>query len=498
MTNGIAVQAQSPSAAGADLGFWMSSQIVGQPMAMGERHLSNIIEAIHANRFTLPKNRKTGAHITPKGTAIVEMHGVLINRAPIMGSFWGMTAYEGLTEQFERLATNSDVKRIVLDINSPGGMVAGIQGCSEALEKLAAKKPVFALAHDQACSAAYWLGCIADEFFVTKDGEAGSIGVRAGHVSYAEMMDRAGIKVTMYGAGATKNDGNPYAQLSDGAFAETSYGIERINDRFVEHVASNRPLGVDAIRDTAARTFVGQDAVELQLADGVESLEEMVARIEKGKHKIKSRNGKTQPGSKAGLSGSGSERMPAKPDEDEPAARASPEVKPTGARLMTTEQVTSAEGNNLTAENMMAAIAAIAANRQEKQTSPESRGGQQVEATAEQRIEAAVTAERERIFAILESEAAQDRQALAKTLAKDASRFAPDTASTLLAAAAPEVAPKSEDDGNSAKDGRQAALDHAMARQGNAGNVRPEASEATRVSFVDFCASTAPGKNKKG
>lgn len=143
---------------------------------------------------------------------------------------------------------------------------------------------------------------------------------------------------------------------------------------------------------------------------------------------------------------------------------------------MPNEQVTSAEGNNLTAENMVAAIAAYAANRQEKQTSPESRGGQQAEATAEQHIEAAVTAERERIFAILDSEAAKDRPALAKTLAKDASRFGPETASTLLAAAAAEVAPKSEDDGKSVNDGRQAALDKAMARQGNAGNVRPDAA----------------------
>lgn len=455
MTTGLTVQSQSPGSAHADLGFWLQSQVIGQPMAMTAEHLKSLVETISANRFVLPRNRKTGARITDKGTAIVEIHGVLVNRSPVLGSFWGLTAYEGLAEQFRRLATHDDVKRIVLDINSPGGLVAGIRGCTEALERLADKKPVYAISHDMAYSAGYWIACLARELSVTPDGGVGSIGVRSGHVSYAESLDRAGIQVTTFTAGATKADGNPYALLTDGEAAEHQFKIERDNDRFIAHVAAHRPLSEGQIRDTDARTFVGEDALASGLADRVESLEDMVERLERAPSQARPK----------------SKRSPA--PSPQPSAGIHPQH---GDRLM--PQTDAGGGSADFAERITQALIDIGAR------TPASAQAPAAAPTAAPAPAAAQTAvsDADRIFAILDCEEAKERPKLAQALAK--SGIAVDAAKAILAAAAVEAkADDKEEDGDKADLAN--ALERQMAKPGNAAAIKPDGTAAQRPSLAE-------------
>lgn len=457
MTNGIQVRAEAPGSAHSDLGFWLQSQVIGQPMAITERHLTALVEAITANRFVLPRNRATGARITDKGTAIIEMHGILINRAPLLGSFWGLTAYEGLTEQFRRLATNDDVKRIVLDINSPGGLVAGVRACTEALEALAEKKPVFSLAHDMACSAGYWLGCIGQEFSVTPDGEVGSIGVRGGHVSYAEALERQGIQIRNFSVGAAKLDGSWTEVLKPAEAAEYQFDLERSYDRFVAHVAKHRPISEADIRGTDARTWIGQDSVNSKLCDRVETLEALVDRVESSAAKVKpKRKAGTEPGSKGGLAPTPERNAPPAtvPGDDEPNAGTPRQAR--GARLMSEQN--NAAGNDTLVAAITEALQANAA----KKTTP----APAAEAPAAQDDTA-------RVFAILESEEAKDRPELAMALAKGG--MSVEAAKGILKAT-PVAAAKEEANGD--KKDLNNALNREMAKPGNAAGVKPDAAAA--------------------
>lgn len=480
MPNGIELQVQAPGAAGADLGFWMQSQIVGQAVAMREANLDALVETIAANRFTLPRNQKTGARITEKGTAIVEMHGILVNRMPYIGAFWGMTAYEGLGEQFRRLATDTNVKRIVLDIASPGGLVAGIQTCADELEALADKKPVHAIAHDMACSAAYWLGCIADELSVTPDGEVGSIGVRGGHVSYARLLEREGIDITTFKAGAAKADFAISELLTTAAAAEIQFQIDRQYDRFVAHVARFRPLSEDEARATDARTWVGADSLDVGLADRVETLEELVERIEKNASRVRPRRKpKTDRSSKGGLApAQRTPSPPPAPDDEDPSAG---KTNRKGAKLMT-NQVAAEEADAVLAA-ITAAVKGLGANRE-----PAAPAAQPAPAAQEKKkpdaeiAAAAAAAERERIFAILDAEAAKDKPAAAMSLARSGLPAA--SAVEILKALPAEAAAKTEGDAAQAQLG--SALEREMAKRGNAAGIKPLAgAEAQRPSLAD-------------
>ena len=486
MTNGVTVQSQAPGTAHADLGFWLQSQVIGRPMAMHESHLDSLIEQLVANRFSLPRNRNTGARHTEKGTAILEVHGLLINRYPVLGSFWGLNSYEGLAEQFRRLATNSDVKRVLIDLYSPGGVVLGIRGCSEALEELAAKKPVHAIAHDYAFSAAYWLGCVAQELSIVPGGQVGSIGVRAAHVSYAELLERDGIQVRAFTAGAAKADGAPFKLLTDGEAAERQYEIDREYERFVAHVAKHRPMNEQQVRDTDARCFADDDAVAAGLADRVETLEEMVARIEKNAVGVKpKRKPKTEPRSKGGLAPAQRNPVPPAPD-DEPAV----------GKFNRRGDRTVSEANNPGAgrpdyEAVIAAFTAgMNANAGKPTVAVDGTGSQQQQqpAPAAPAQAPAATDEKARIKSILACEEAKALPGLAQHIAMETD-LAPEMAQTILKAAAAEA--KAGGDKNELGN----ALERRMQQPGSSAGVRPDAgARATQRKSLADTVSARYGK----
>lgn len=477
--NGMELHTHAPAAGGLDLGFRLSSMIIGKPMAMREADLEHFVQALAANRFTLPRNRKTGSRHTEKGTAIVEVHGILIDRFPILGNFWGMNSYEGLAEQFRRLATDPNIKRVVLDLDTPGGMVMGIRACADELARLAEEKPVYAIANNMMCSAGYWIGCVAQELSVTPDGCVGSIGVRAGHVSYAENLERAGVAVTIFKAGATKADLNPYSLLDDGAAAEAQFDIDRTYDRFCEHVAANRPLTADEARATDARTFTGEQAVEEGLADRVETLEELIERVEKSAAKVKpKRKPAIEPGSKAGPAPRERNPSPIAPDDETPSAG-----KSQGAKMST----------QTLAEDFTAAIAAFAdAKKAEAEAAAKAAAAPAKDAAAAAPAEAKESkddiqkAERERVLGIIEA-AGDGQLKMAVALAK-APGMSVEAAKEFMAAAQP-AAPAKEAE---AKDVRDTAFGAAMKDAKNSGGVKPEAGgDGKRQSFVDYAATTA-------
>jgi len=464
MTNGLNLQVQSPGSPHADLGFWIQSQIIGQPMAMVEANLNGLVEAITANRFSLPRNRSNAARITEKGTGIVEIHGMLINRAPVIGSFWGLTAYEGLGEQFRRLETNDDVKNVVLDFDTPGGLVSGIVACGDALENLAKKKPVYAIAHDMMCSAGYWLGCIAQELSVTPDGDVGSIGVRAGHVSYAQALDRAGVDIRVFKAGAAKADHAFSELLSDGAAAEIKHSIDKQHERFIAHVARNRDLTEAQVRSTDARCWVGEDAVKAGLADRVETLEQLVERIERSAPRVKTRRKtKSDRNSKGGLAPASRNPLPSGAPDDEPALGRSTTTN--GGRTVSDASMTDGERPDYD-KIIAASLSALAASK-----APPAASAQAAPAAAAAPVAAAgdaATEARTRIKSILGSEAAKASPGLAEHLAYETDLSADVCASVLAKAAADKPA-----EGNTQQQLGN-ALGREMAKPGNAAAIKPD------------------------
>ena len=213
------------------------------------------------------------------GVAVQKVYGTLIPRAGMMSEFSGGTSVEALSREFDTLMADQSVHTIVLDIDSPGGNVAGIREFGDKIRAARDTKNIVAVANSDACSAAYWLGSQAGAFYATPSARVGSVGAYMMHVDESEKMKQEGVKVTYVSAGENKLDGNPYAPLSDGARERMQ---ERINDtygQFVEAVAAGRSTSVENVLENYGKGAVltAKAAEAAGMVDGISTLAGVIA-----------------------------------------------------------------------------------------------------------------------------------------------------------------------------------------------------------------------------
>jgi signal peptide peptidase SppA len=219
-----------------------------------------------------------------QGVAVLPVTGVISPRVhDVEGrSTGGGMSAEGFAAAMRQLAGDPNVKGIVLDIDSPGGNVAGVPEAVEAIRDARAAKPVWAVANHWAASAAYWLASAADELVVTPSGEVGSIGVYVYHEDISKRMEMLGVKPTLIKAGPNKAEGHPAFPLGEEPAAYMQSRVDDYYAMFVRDVAKGRGVPVSTVRERfgGGRMVGAQEAVRLGMADRVDSLANSIRRME--------------------------------------------------------------------------------------------------------------------------------------------------------------------------------------------------------------------------
>ena len=216
---------------------------------------------------------------TNKGVAVIPIIGSMSHRATGIEAMSGMTSYATLQKQFEAAFNDPNVGSILMDIDSPGGSVAGAFDFRDYLMSKKGTKPVYALARDAMCSAAYLIGSTADKVYATQTARVGSIGVVAMHTDVSDKMEKDGIKPTFISAGKFKTAGNPYEKLEGEKLKYLQDSVDESYDMFINAVAEARGIDKKAIRETEARVYGGKKAVEIGLADGIRTYESVLAEM---------------------------------------------------------------------------------------------------------------------------------------------------------------------------------------------------------------------------
>ncbi len=209
------------------------------------------------------------------GIAYIPIEGELVHRFGHLEPFSGMTGYDAIKHKVQDAAEDSAVKGILLDIDSPGGEVFGVDGTAEAIFQAREAKPIWALVNEQATSAAYWLASAAHAVFAPVTSECGSIGVVRLHVDMSGALEKEGLAVTIITAGAHKVDGHPFAELPDDVREALQLEVNAIHELFVGVVARNRGLAVERVMGTEAAIFRGPPAMAIGLVDAVASEDEV-------------------------------------------------------------------------------------------------------------------------------------------------------------------------------------------------------------------------------
>ncbi len=97
------------------------------------------------------------------------------------------------------------------------------------------------------------------------------------HIDEAEWLEKMGLKITLIFAGKHKADGNPFEALPADVRATLQKSVDKAYSQFVDLVSRNRGLDSQSIRDTEARIYRSDDALEQQLVDAIKTPAEAVA-----------------------------------------------------------------------------------------------------------------------------------------------------------------------------------------------------------------------------
>ena len=139
------------------------SQVYSKPWAIlpdTHRRIRDILQSKLAGNG-LPSfgdgDDETPAYSIVGKVAVINIDGVILNKCSALETFCGAFSLETFRSNLRELDANENVESIILNINSPGGVVTGVPETADLIASIASRKPVYAYSNDTVASAAYWL-----------------------------------------------------------------------------------------------------------------------------------------------------------------------------------------------------------------------------------------------------------------------------------------------------------------------------------------------------
>jgi len=167
---------------------------------------------------------------------------------------------------------NSDLKAIVLRINSPGGSPVQASFIFQEIKRQRAKHseiPIYAVCTDVCASAAYYIAAAADKIYADPASLVGSIGVIYNGFGFTGTLEKLGVERRLMTAGKHKGMLDPFSPSDPTAQAYMQSMLDALHDEFIASVKQGRGdrLGNDP-QLFSGRFWNGRKAESLGLVDG--------------------------------------------------------------------------------------------------------------------------------------------------------------------------------------------------------------------------------------
>jgi len=239
------------------------------------------IEAVEARLGRPLANEQRGYEVVD-GVAVLSIEGVVAKKMNMFSQISGGASSQLARRSLLEAKADPAVHSIIQYIDSPGGTVDGTQAYTDTVFDARTDKPIVTLASGTIASAAYWFGSAASKVYIADTTTSvGSIGVVTAHVDVSAQQASQGIKTTEITAGKYKRIASQYAALSDEGRQSIQDQLDYMYSLFVGAVAKNRGVSTDVVlRDMAdGRVFIGQQAIEAGLVDGIITLDALIEQL---------------------------------------------------------------------------------------------------------------------------------------------------------------------------------------------------------------------------
>ena len=208
------------------------------------------------------------------GVGVIHISGIISRHADMLASFLGMgsAAIENIAKDFQSLLDNEEIKSIILDFDTPGGAITGVNELAEIIYNARGIKPIKAYVTGLACSAGYFLAAACDEIIIDEMGQVGSIGVM-------RVVSKSNEKSVIF-----KSSQSPMKNIeaeSELGKAEYQAKVDYLASIFIDKVAKYRGITSDEVinRGNKGGVLVGAVAVTAGLADRLGSMDQLIIEL---------------------------------------------------------------------------------------------------------------------------------------------------------------------------------------------------------------------------
>lgn len=223
------------------------------------------VDAINFKALSNSSNDDEPAYAVVDGVATIDVRGLLVPETSGDYRSWGVTGYANLADYIQQANTDYTVTSIVLDIDSGGGYVAGLDDITETIYQSA--KPIETFVSGDMGSAAYWLGVSASKITASKKSRIGSIGVYGDHAEESKALEDAGVNIKRFRSGKWKGAFNWFTPLSAEEETRLQDGIDESANIFFNYVAAQRNIDTKTVASWEGDFFTATKAKELGLID---------------------------------------------------------------------------------------------------------------------------------------------------------------------------------------------------------------------------------------
>lgn len=217
--------------------------------------------------------------------AVLRIEGVIMQKSSIFTMIFGGATLDSLTADFKSLVANDDIDTIILDIDSPGGTVAGVMDFANLIFDAREKKRIISISSSIMTSAAMWIGAAAERVLISCGTVVtGSIGVLTTHVDVSKLQADLGIKTTEITAGKEKKIASTFHPLTDAGRSSLQSQVDKIMEAFVGDIAKFRGVSEQEVKSNMAdgKTFIGDDAMKAGLVDDIKTFDLLIETINNG------------------------------------------------------------------------------------------------------------------------------------------------------------------------------------------------------------------------
>ena len=165
----------------------------------------------------------------------------------------GESMVDDLRWHSSRRATTTNVRAVVLEIDSPGGEVTASDMIYNAVVKTRAKKPVVVYMESLAASGGYYVSCGGKYLMANETSITGSIGVIIQTLNYEQLFNKIGLASVVFKSGKFKDMLNGARPITPEERDYVQSFVMKTYDKFLGIVAKERNLPADTLAERHRR-----------------------------------------------------------------------------------------------------------------------------------------------------------------------------------------------------------------------------------------------------